>query len=952
LSTRKAESSADLVGSQWLEELAAIPDAAALHQRMVSLSDVLPADAPQQVHAALLGSLYSDLSRAVRLAGICGELAALFDRPFARAFSARCSGHIAYATNEHENAVSYYQQALHLFDQAGDEMESARTLTSAIQPLILLGRYDQAKQWASRAESVFLKHGDALRLARLDSNVGNVFFRQDQPREAIARYQRALEGFQALGDAKDKAAALSNLAVCHTSLGQFAEAFSYYEQAMQVCERNGLERLRTQAEYNIAYLHYLRGEYREARKIYARLREHCQATGDAYHVALCDLDEAELGLELNLTFESEILARRAAQGFERLGMRYEQAKALVNLAVASSQRGELTLADAKLRAAHKLFAQEGNQAWPAMTTLLRAVVAFRQERYPTAKKLVSAAWRVLAGLTAPGRAADCQILLARLWVHLGHPDRARALTRAALETRGEDSSPSLRFHAHLLLGEIDERQGRWGSAVESYEAARREIEDLRGRVDTDDLRISILKDKLAVYESLVSMYLDSPVAGTSGGAERAMFLVQHAKSRSLADRLGAAWNESNTSARDAERFAALRSDLNWHYRQLESADFLDRAAPSPERVRELRARTRQLESELMVLRRRDSGALAQSESGTIARMQESLPAGTLLAEYFEARDVFYVFLLSRDGLEAVRLGSSIPVRQTLKLLQFQLGKFKLPGGIHGVDTTSNTAVQHHLRELYQFLIAPVESRLASCQRLMIAPHRGLHGLPFAALHDGSGDLVDRFLVSVIPSGSVLANSRRRRAGGQGALVLAVADPHAPQIAEEGQFVATMLPGCRLLMGEQASLEAFRTLAPGLRILHLAAHGIFRRDNPWFSSIRLADGHLSVMDLQSLDLNVDLVCLSACNTGSAVPIGGDELMGLVRGFLQAGARSLLASLWEIDDRSTMEFMRVFYERFATGVGVAEATREAMLQVRKAYPHPYHWAAFVPVGDSTE
>jgi tetratricopeptide (TPR) repeat protein len=345
----------------WLEALAAIDDN--VERERMAANSVLPPDAPAHVHLAVLSAIYSDLPRAYRLVDVGKAVAAVRADSPSRAFAAKCDAHVAYIRGDHEAALAAYQEALRLFDESGDDLESARTLSSGLQTLILLGQYDQARRWAARAKKIFLKHGDALRLARLDSNVGNILFRQDRPREGIVHYERALEGFQNLGDGKDVAAVLSNLAVCHTALAHFAEAFSFYRSAREACVGNGLMALAAQADYNIAYLHYLRGDYRAAREIYER----CRQDADAYHSALCDLDEAELLLELNLTHEGELLAERAERGFAALGMRYEQAKALVNRAVAASQRGDHELADQNLRKPRRLFVRENNQTWRAMT---------------------------------------------------------------------------------------------------------------------------------------------------------------------------------------------------------------------------------------------------------------------------------------------------------------------------------------------------------------------------------------------------------------------------------------------------------------------------------------------------------------------------------------------------------------------------------------------------------
>jgi CHAT domain-containing protein len=116
----------------------------------------------------------------------------------------------------------------------------------------------------------------------------------------------------------------------------------------------------------------------------------------------------------------------------------------------------------------------------------------------------------------------------------------------------------------------------------------------------------------------------------------------------------------------------------------------------------------------------------------------------------------------------------------------------------------------------------------------------------------------------------------------------------------------------------------------------------------FSSIRLGDTYLSLYDIYHLHLPADLVVLSGCATGLNVVSPGDELIGLVRGLLQAGARSLVLSLWDVHDESTKDFMIAFYTSLELGRSKAEAMQAAMIELRERHPHPYHWAPFSLIG----
>jgi CHAT domain-containing protein len=133
-----------------------------------------------------------------------------------------------------------------------------------------------------------------------------------------------------------------------------------------------------------------------------------------------------------------------------------------------------------------------------------------------------------------------------------------------------------------------------------------------------------------------------------------------------------------------------------------------------------------------------------------------------------------------------------------------------------------------------------------------------------------------------------------------------------------------------------------------RYVHIATHGLFRQDNPMFSSIRLGQSELNLFDIYDLQLSAELVTLSGCGTGLNVVVGGDELLGLVRGLLYAGAQSLVVTLWDVNDESTAEFMKVFYEQLRSTPNKAVALRHAMAALRDTYSHPYHWAPFLLIG----
>jgi CHAT domain-containing protein len=167
--------------------------------------------------------------------------------------------------------------------------------------------------------------------------------------------------------------------------------------------------------------------------------------------------------------------------------------------------------------------------------------------------------------------------------------------------------------------------------------------------------------------------------------------------------------------------------------------------------------------------------------------------------------------------------------------------------------------------------------------------------------------------------------------------------------EEAKIVGQILGAEPLLCGQATKAEVLNRL-PEAKLVHFAAHGRFIHASPLDSGIELADGFLSAREILTKRLNADLVVLSACETGSILSLGGDEFVGLGQSFLQAGARSIVASLWRVEDRATGVLASSFYEALKSE-DKAVALNRAMTTVRQQpeWSHPYYWAPFIISGD---
>jgi len=262
--------------------------------------------------------------------------------------------------------------------------------------------------------------------------------------------------------------------------------------------------------------------------------------------------------------------------------------------------------------------------------------------------------------------------------------------------------------------------------------------------------------------------------------------------------------------------------------------------------------------------------------------------------------------------------------------------------------------QKTAHELYLYLIAPMLPWIKS-EHLVIVPHEDLHYLPFQALQtDGTNRyLGEIYQLSYAPSATVLVSL-----AGPGALaqpeVLAVADPSLRYAPGEVRAIKEGLPG--MAVADTLANEAdVKKLMAGKGLIHLAVHGTFVADEPLLSYLSLKegkgdDGKLTAAEMYGLSLDAaKLVVLSACETGTVRATHANEVLGMVRGLLFAGADALLLSAWPIDDKATAEWMQSFYTAARTQP-MAAAARTAIrdLKAKPGYQHPYYWSPFLLIG----
>ncbi|HET9943696.1 MAG TPA: CHAT domain-containing protein, partial [Terriglobia bacterium] len=343
-------------------------------------------------------------------------------------------------------------------------------------------------------------------------------------------------------------------------------------------------------------------------------------------------------------------------------------------------------------------------------------------------------------------------------------------------------------------------------------------------------------------------------------------------------------------------------------------------------------------------------SLQQVNPLSLSKVQEFIAPDTTILEYFITEAEVIAFVITRDDAKVFRrLAPPSRIRSLQERVAFQLEKFLL--GQDYLKAHSDRILEgtlRHLKSLYDALVEPMAAELRTPQ-LTIVPHGLLHFLPFHAFFDGTQHLIDRFEIAYAPSASVLRYcAENPDITDASPLIVGVADELAPRVDDEVRLLGKLFGNGRVIAGTDATRAAFSDAARRASFVHIATHANFRQDNPMFSSFKLADGYVTALDLFSMKCETNMVALSGCQSGLAEVSGSDDLLGLVRGFLYAGARSLLLSLWSVNDQSAAMLMAEFYKEWTGGLSRAKALQKAMITIRETHPHPFHWAPFILVG----
>jgi CHAT domain-containing protein len=479
---------------------------------------------------------------------------------------------------------------------------------------------------------------------------------------------------------------------------------------------------------------------------------------------------------------------------------------------------------------------------------------------------------------------------------------------------------------YTVLGDAYFRRHDNQRAIHYYGEALNIIELERSTIQQEDQRTSFFKIKESTYPRIVDLLVEAKQY------DKAFDYVERARARSFLDlilsRDKLSVHQSDTARFNQEitsrgRLSAMLSQRNLSREQLQ---YTAENFPIPG-----------------VRNSHNFELLVQSQTITSAEMAREVPKDTTVLEYFLGERHPYLFCFCDGNMVVYTL--RIDIADLKSLVDNYYSQVRHPYG--SVDDLG--------RQLYSILIAPAELKIQQ-RNLVIIPQGCLHEIPFAALISDNGNyLIESHAIQYAPSASIydLILVRPR---GSGQFPLVIANPlNLPTAKSEADTIASSFHNSLELVGTNATIGNFLRFSGDASFIHVAAHAKFVEGDPLDSYLLLwpdahsEDGFLHAGEMYQLSLNAQAVVLSACESGRTVTSQNDELDGLMRPLLYAGANSVIGSLWWVQDRATSEQMIDFYQNLSSTNMVA-ALQRAQVELLRYNRNPYYWAAFVLYGQN--
>jgi len=818
-------------------------------------------------------------------------------------------GREQFRSNQFEAALQSWQQALIIYQQIKDRQGEGKALGNLGSTYRTLGDYAKAIEYLQQSLAIAREIKDRLLEGKALGNLGVAYYSLGNYAKAIEYHQQSLAIAREIKDPQSEGQSLGNLGVAYYSLGDYTKAIEYHQQSLTILQEIKDPQSEGASLGNLGNVYDALGDYAKAidyhqqrlviaKSIKDRLGEGQSLgnLGNAYY-GLGDYAKAIDYYQQRLAIAREIKYR--------LG----EGQSLGNLGNAYYGLGDYTKA-----------------------------IDYHQQRLAIAREIKD---RLGEG-DALGNLGNAYDSLGDYTKAIEYQQQRLTITQEIGDLNGEGQSLNNLGNAVFKSGNLPEAEKILRTGIEARESLRKKLGD------NDANKVSVFEQQAKTYRLLQEVLI------AQNKTNDALEVAEAGRAKALAELL-----VTRLSANPTEQSPIT--------------------SPTIEQIKQIAKEQNATVVQYSIIFNRSLYIWVVKPTGEIAF--RSVNFNTKDADQTELINT----VVSGNGAVIRGTPQDTVVPELLAETRSALGV----GRYATIEVEHKGAItsSQRLNQLHQLLIEPIADLFPTKpeDRVIFIPQGGLFLVPFAALQDKKGDyLIEKHTISIAPSIQVLDLTRKqqqvranRETPVRGNDVLIVGNPTMPQLPQiPGLQPIKLLPlpgaeqealeiadffGTQAITGNAATEKAIAQKLPNARIIHLATHGLLEYGNPQDSGVRdlpgaiaLApsapdDGLLTSAEIFEMNLQAELVVLSACDTGQG-KIRADGVVGLSRSLIKAGVPSTLVSLWSVPDAPTAELMTEFYRQWQQSSDKAQALRQAMLVTMRTHPNPRDWAAFTLIGEA--
>ncbi|MBD2122369.1 CHAT domain-containing tetratricopeptide repeat protein [Trichocoleus sp. FACHB-262] len=797
---------------------------------------------------------------------------------------------------------------------------------------------------------------------------GNQQYQAGKLEDALKSWQAARSQYQQLQDRPGEASALANIGAAYTLMERYREAVATLEALLPLAQALNLTRMEAEAQGNLGPAYASLGNYSQAIDAHRKAGKLMRALGDRQGLgqvllnlgntfeAVGDYDNARTAYEQSL--------KLAQQTGDRLG----EAIAQSNLGALYANLGQSDDAIKALKQGLDLAKANGNQSSQASTLINLGSVYHSQKEIEKAIGYYQQSLAIAQQSQQRQRQAEALGSLGIAYEDKGDYPKALKFLQQSLDIVRTIGNPQLEGRSLNNLGHTLFGAGKLTEAETQLRAAAKLLDGIRPGL-SDTYQVSIFDTQVQTYNLLQQVLI------AANQPEAALEISEQGRARAFVELLSRRLVQpSNQKAINSNAQIPTLGKLKQIARQ-QNATLVEYAIVIDDDFK-FRGKQRSREQDLYIW--------VVSPSGQIAFRQVDLKPlwqqGVTLSELVNASRCLNGSPGCNNLIKSVSAESGTSNRN--KELTFPEVPLPTDSTTPSQDVQENSALQR----LHSLLIEPISGLLPTDPnaRVIFIPQESLFLAPFPALQDESGQyLIERHTILSAPAIQVLDLTHQQRQQARGrkqAPPLVVGNPVMPMVstalgqppgqlaplpnAEEEAHQVAQLLNTVAITGSQATKASIKQKLPQAPLIHLATHGLleYGSQGNYVSlegigvpgAIALApsgndSGLLTASEILDLQLQAELVVLSACETGRG-RITGDGVVGLSRAFISAGVPSVVVSLWAVPDDATAQLMVAFYKNLKHSPDRAQALRQAMLATMKDHPSPFDWAAFTLIGEA--